>query len=142
MSLDVEHFKFVDAMNFTTSKPTVTSIFKQYKTENVKTFKGETLEQLYKFIQQECFVDNSPECILLDHIDLLLFLYNENIFDFLHLLRRLCQKNNTTIVMLVHSDTGETNMIEHMSNMIFDVKPLESGYSKDVHGQVYCVKYY
>ena len=42
-------------------------------------------------------------------------------------------------MVLAHKDTGHdqfVSTVEHRANIVFEVDPLASGYSKDVHGQV------
>ncbi|KAG2382972.1 hypothetical protein C9374_004939 [Naegleria lovaniensis] len=115
----------------------------------------EYLSHLFKTITN---LEKEPSCIILDHINPLLHQFyasdsegesvvNRQILKFITKLRK--QFQNVTIVVLMFSSVDKantndsnmhlSNMLEHMSDVVFRVGPLPTGYSKDVHGRVECI---
>jgi hypothetical protein len=51
------------------------------------------------------------------------------------------QKKNSCLVLLLHKDAHEreiVNAFRHRADLLIDVEELETGYSRDIHGQL-CV---
>lgn len=92
--------------------------------------------------KQQVLLGSNCQCIILDHVDVLA-LYTakgfNDVFMFIQRLLSWAQSNSTSIVMLMHGD-GEAklmaNLLEQSANVVFRVRGLPTGYSKDVHGLV------
>jgi hypothetical protein len=72
----------------------------------------------------------------LDHINPLLLKGKNGVFELISALKTL----NKTILILVHDDIEKEkefyNYLEYLSDLVFIVRGLPSGYSKDVHGSL------
>ena len=97
----------------------------------------------YQQLQQNVEHRKTPNgfCIIIDSLNTLLN-YSKNVYevlDFLHYVRLLIEENEEcSLVVLLHEDDEEQVLkaIAHLSSVIISVEPLETGYSKDITGQV------
>lgn len=121
-------------------------------------------EYLSTLLKTITSLEKEPSCIILDHINPLMHQFyvsedsdgesvvNRQILKFITQLRK--QFKNVTILVLMFSSVEKnktttsndndssvhlSNMLEHMSDIVFRVGPLPTGYSKDVHGRVECI---
>ncbi|EFC50538.1 predicted protein [Naegleria gruberi] len=108
----------------------------------------EYLANLFEILTCE---KQQSSCIILDHVNPLLQYYfdqdvNRKLLKFITKLKKF-YSNNISIIVLMHNhpaddeNTQLTNMFEHMSDIVYRVGPLPTGYSKDVHGKVECISY-
>eukprot|EP00898_Chlorokybus_atmophyticus_P007522 jgi/Chlat1/7771/Chrsp66S07235 len=104
---------------------------------------AEPLRPLYQLIQQWVRTDegshtSAPRCIIVDSVSTLLWLAGPyaHALDFI----RCCRALNTALVLCIQSDAVEVvafvNAVKHLSDLVIEVEPLESGYAHDVHGQL------
>eukprot|EP01080_Neovahlkampfia_damariscottae_P006999 gene6999-11164_t len=99
----------------------------------IKEFKKKENETIFETIFNEIKEKETPDLIILDHINPLLLFDKKGVFELISALKTL----NKTLVILVHDDIEKEkdfyNYIEYLSDLVFKVEGLPSGYSKDVH---------
>jgi archaellum biogenesis ATPase FlaH len=127
---------------------TYSSIIEESKSKEqpkcLKTFNKNQLESLLNSLLIESFEENKPDLIIIDQINPLFYLEDENksIFEFIQELISLTKYKDTTVIIMMHEnleDVDEKNIMRYMeynSDIMFQINPLSSGYSKDVHGEV------
>jgi hypothetical protein len=150
MSLKNENFNFFNCLPLFSfdylqefessllSYSTPFSALDSQKPNCITEFKAKENESLFETIFKE--IKNSfkegPDLIILDHINPLLLKGKNGVFELISALKTL----NKTILILVHDDIEKEkefyNYLEYLSDLVFRVRGLPSGYSKDVHGSL------
>jgi hypothetical protein len=109
-------------------KPNCITEFKRKENETI-------FETIFNEIKNS-FKEGGPDLIILDHINPLLLKGKNGVFELISSLKTL----NKTILILIHDDIEKEkeffNYLEYFSDLVFTVKGLPSGYSKDVHGSL------
>jgi dethiobiotin synthetase len=125
------------AQSIEKKRPSCLSVWKP--SENSQSISDDLLSHVMR--------DGAPDCIIFDHLNPLLYANGENadskLYKTLQHLHRI-SKQGTTVVVALHgcgSDESSVesrlaNAAEHLSDVVFRVSGLPTGYSKDVHGQV------
>eukprot|EP00742_Colponemidia_sp_Colp-10_P003285 GILJ01003496.1.p1 GENE.GILJ01003496.1~~GILJ01003496.1.p1 ORF type:complete len:265 (-),score=29.34 GILJ01003496.1:120-914(-) len=102
------------------------------------------LQPLMQMISKAVQTRTQEKCLVLidDLTSLSLSVSPEAISDFVHYCSSLAQHPGTSVAVLWHADcTDEAGdrylrSIEHLADVRFEVMGLETGYSRDVHGQL------
>ncbi|KAL9652963.1 hypothetical protein ABK040_015478 [Willaertia magna] len=125
------------------------TIFKN-KEENLENYLKNLLNLILKLKKNEM----NQHCIILDQLQYLFYYFQNNnnfkklILNFIHELK----KENFTILLHVYQENNLKNnlneqnnelnnfinLLEYLSEIIYNVGPLPTGYSKDVHGRLEC----
>jgi hypothetical protein len=91
----------------------------------------------------DSIIKSSPKLIILDNITPLFYIFDNKfeIFEFIQKLKVYSIENNATVIIQMNEneDKDEKKLLNYMkfiSNIIFSINNLKSGYSKDVHGEV------
>jgi len=122
------------------------------------------LDEILRFIEELSFNKTLPTFVCLDHLNpLFAFATEQQIYKFFQRLIALVHNQQVTVMLMLHTrDKNDTiaaanerfhtglvyehededmennmaNVFEQASDMVFRVKGLPTGYSKDVHGLV------
>jgi archaellum biogenesis ATPase FlaH len=153
MSLQNDNLKFINGMTLYSKllKPDYESGPQSWSSPYIKTIEKpkniielqldpkNVLSSIYKQIM-DSFGSDLPELIIVDHVNPLFL--QHGFFEFLNALKSLTAKKITILIMVQQDESAwdMINYIHHVSDLVFTVNNLPTGYSKDVHGQLVITK--
>jgi len=97
---------------------------------------------LYQKIEQDITKHKTTgSCIIIDNINTFLNFSEDlnDVLEFVHYCQVLVETTeNSNLIILIHEDEDEQSLtaIAHKADMIFSIEELETGYSKDITGQI------
>eukprot|EP00164_Ancoracysta_twista_P002978 GFYU01003969.1.p1 GENE.GFYU01003969.1~~GFYU01003969.1.p1 ORF type:complete len:311 (+),score=52.30 GFYU01003969.1:85-933(+) len=143
-----QDLKSLPIFAFPNQPPPELPLFQLEMAEDDVSLSPNTMTQLYERIVESVEKNEGrsvPSCIIIDNLSYLKSCgaSDADICTFLQHCRALCTQKNCTIVVLMHSDIPTSshlsNYARHMADYILKVSALETGVSKDVHGQVLAI---
>ena len=92
------------------------------------------LRQLYKQVDQFAGSSEQPIMIIVDCIDILLYYFTiSQVIDFI----TYCINLSSSCIALIHKENESIiDYFTHQSNNIVTINPLDTGYSKEISGQI------